>query len=493
MIDAQGRIALVNSQAEKLFGYPRQELLGQSLESLLSEQFRAGHPAHREAFQAAPEPRPMAAGRALFGRRKDGREVPIEIGLSPIHGADGLITLATIMDISERKRSAEALEKERRFLRQVIDVDPNFIFAKDRDGRFTLANQAVADAYGTTVDNLIGKTDADFNPNRAETEHFRRVDLAVIDTLQERFIAEERITDAGGNVRWLQSVKRPIVLENGSGTQILGASTDITRRKITELELQEQRDELAHVARVSTMGELAASLAHELNQPLTAILSNAQAALRFMSGNNPAVMEEVREILQDIVDDNNRAGEVIRRMRALVKKGELEFVPLDLASLIRDVVFLVHSDAILQNINISFELADNLPPVRGDKVQLQQVVLNLILNAFDAMKDCPAGERQVTLRLEATGTALNQAAVIDRGTGMSGDKLDKIFQPFFTTKGEGLGMGLSICRSIIEAHGGHLWAENNPDRGATFYFTVAVATPDGGAAPRQLGTASSDA
>jgi PAS domain S-box-containing protein len=478
MSDAQGRILLVNAEAEKLFGYTRQELLGQPVEHLLPERFRAGHPVHRETFQAAPEARPMAGGCELFGRRKDGREIPIEIGLSPIHSAEGSITLATIVDISERRRAAEALEKERKFLRQVIDVDPNFIFAKDRAGRFTLANQAVADAFGTTVDNLIGKTDADFNPNRDETEHFRRVDLEVIDTLQEHFIAEERITDAGGNVRWLQSVKRPIVLENGSGTQVLGASTDITRRKKTELELQEQRDELAHVARVSTMGELAASLAHELNQPLTAILSNAQAALRFISGNNPAVMEEVREILQDIVDDNNRAGEVIRRMRALVKKGELEMAPLDLASLIRDVVFLVHSDAILQNIKISYELADDLPPVRGDKVQLQQVVLNLILNAFDAMKDCPAGERQVTLRLEASGTALIQAAVIDRGTGLSGDKLDKIFQPFYTTKGEGLGMGLSICRSIIEAHGGHLWAENNPDRGATFYFTLPLVASD---------------
>jgi two-component system sensor kinase FixL len=129
-------------------------------------------------------------------------------------------------------------------------------------------------------------------------------------------------------------------------------------------------------------------------------------------------------------------------------------------------------------------LGDNLPPVRGDKVQLQQVVLNLMLNAFDAMKDCPAGERRVVLRLELSGKALIQAAVIDRGTGLSGDKLDKIFQPFFTTKGEGLGMGLSICRSIIESHGGNLWAENNPDRGASFFFTLPLAKSDEGRASR---------
>jgi PAS domain S-box-containing protein len=382
--------------------------------------------------------------------------------------------IGSTIDITERKRGAEALEKERAFLRQVIDIDPNFIFAKDRDGRFTLANQAVADAYGTTVENLIGRTDADFNPNREEVELFRRMDLEVMDTLQERFIPEEHVTDARGNRRWVQTVKRPIIESDGSARQVLGASTDITRRKETEIQLLEQRAELAHVARISTMGELAASLAHELNQPLTAILSNAQAALRFLSS-KPADLEEVREILQDIVKDNSRAGEVIRRMRALVKKEEqLDFATLDLANLIRDVVALLHSDAILQNVRIAGQLNDDLLLVRGDRVQLQQVLLNILLNAFDAMKERPAREREVKLRAERQYMGMILVAVSDRGIGLGGDKLDKIFEPFYTTKGEGLGMGLSICRSIIEAHGGRLWAENNPDRGATFYFTVPV-------------------
>ena len=325
--------------------------------------------------------------------------------------------IGTAIDITESKRAEKTLEKEREFLRQVIDIDPNFIFAKDREGRFTLVNQAVADAYGTTVEDLIGKTDADFNPNREEVEFFHRMDLEVIDTLKERFIPEEHLTDAQGNVRWLQTVKRPIIDKDGSANQILGASTDITERKQAESELQHNRQELAHVTRISTMGELAASLAHELNQPLTAILSNAQAAQRFMAA-NPADLEEVREILKDIVQDDSRASEVIQRMRALVKKEEVAFVPLDLGEIIRDVARLVHSDAALLNVDIALELYPNLPTVQGDRVQLQQVVLNLLLNAFDAMKDCPVNERRVVLQAEQDGARMTKVAVRDRGPGL---------------------------------------------------------------------------
>jgi PAS domain S-box-containing protein len=383
--------------------------------------------------------------------------------------------IGTALDISEGKRSEEMLNKERAFLRQVIDTDPNFIFAKDREGQFTLANKAVADAYGTTVENLIGKTDADFNSNHEEVEFFRQMDREVMDTLRERFIPEEHVTNAQGKVRWLQTVKRPILDKDGSANQVLGSSTDITQRKHAESELQRNRQELAHVTRISTMGELAASLAHELNQPLTAILSNAQAAQRFLAA-DPPDLAEVREILKDIVQDDNRAGDVIRRMRALIKKEELEFSSLELASTVREILLLVQSDAILRNVRVSFDIRPDLPLVRGDKVQLQQVLLNLLLNAFDAMKDCPAEEREVVVRMESNAASMVKVSVSDRGTGLTSDKFDKIFQPFYTTKRDGLGMGLPISRSIIEAHGGRLWAENNPDRGATFYFTLPIAS-----------------
>jgi signal transduction histidine kinase len=243
------------------------------------------------------------------------------------------------------------------------------------------------------------------------------------------------------------------------------------RHRRGETDLQRNREQLAHVTRVSTMGELAASLAHELNQPLTAILSNAQAAQRFLNA-KPADLKEVDEILKDIVTDNKRAGEVIRRMRALVKREELDLAPINIVSVINDVVQLVHSDGILRNIRVEIECQDGLPSVRGDRVQLQQVVLNLLINAFDAMKEAIATERNVKVRAKTNGAGTVEVSVRDHGTGLTSNELARIFQPFYTTKREGLGMGLPISRSIIEAHGGRLWAENNADRGATFHFTV---------------------
>ena len=243
------------------------------------------------------------------------------------------------------------------------------------------------------------------------------------------------------------------------------------RRRRGETDLRRNREQLAHVTRISTMGELAASLAHELNQPLTAILSNAQAAQRFLNA-KPADLKEVQEILEDIVSDNNRAGEVIRRMRALVKKEELEFAPIHIASVIGEVVQLLHSDEILHNIHVELDCQDGLPNVRGDRVQLQQVILNLLMNAFDAMKETPSQDREVMVRAHVNGDGVVEISVRDHGIGFPTDKLAKIFDPFYTTKRDGLGMGLAISRSIVEAHGGRLWAKNNTDRGSTFYFTI---------------------
>jgi signal transduction histidine kinase len=231
------------------------------------------------------------------------------------------------------------------------------------------------------------------------------------------------------------------------------------RRRVAENELRVRREEMAHASRVSSLGELSASLAHELNQPLTAILSNAQAARRLIANGTAQDTEEVRAILEDIIHDDRLAEEIIERMRALARKQRVEPESVDIAEALRELLPLVHADAVRRNVRIALDIAPALPKVRGNKVQLQQVALNLILNALDAVKDAPVADREVRIRAYRDGAAVN-VEVRDRGAGIPAAALGRIFQPFYTTKPQGLGIGLSISRTIMEAHGGRLWLKS---------------------------------
>ena len=246
-------------------------------------------------------------------------------------------------------------------------------------------------------------------------------------------------------------------------------------RKQGELEALRLRQDLTHIGRVSALGELTASLAHELSQPLTAILSNAQAAQRLVDA-DVVDLDKVREILSDIVADDKRAAAVINGLRALIKKGAPEFVPLDLNELVGAVAWLMRSDTIMRNISMSLELASDLPTARGDRVQLQQVVLNLVLNGLEALREPHAGARTLVIRTARDGATALRVTVQDSGPGIALKDSGHIFEPLYTTKTEGLGMGLAIVRTIVNAHGGAVGAENNPEGGASFHFTLPVAS-----------------
>ncbi len=258
---------------------------------------------------------------------------------------------------------------------------------------------------------------------------------------------------------------------------MLGVSQDVTQQKQAERQLEQQRSELAHISRAVVLGELSGSLAHELNQPLAAILSNAQAAQRFLA-KDPPDLGEVRDILSDIVTEDRRAGEVIRRLRALLKGGDPRREPLAVGDVIEEVLALARSDLIGRGVAVHRDFAGGLPPLPGDRVQLQQVLLNLILNGCDAMAETPPAGRTLTVATARDG-AMVRVSVSDRGCGLVGGDTERIFQPFFTTKSHGLGMGLAICRSIVAAHGGRIWAEPNPDRGAVFHVTLPVSREAG--------------
>jgi signal transduction histidine kinase/integral membrane sensor domain MASE1 len=268
--------------------------------------------------------------------------------------------------------------------------------------------------------------------------------------------------------RWFAMAVVP--LNRAEGGAVV-SHTDVTERKRAEMEAERNRQELAHFTRVSTMGELTASLAHELSQPLSGILTNAQAAQRFLDTDTPDV-GEVRAILSDIVDDDKRAGEVIQRLRDLLRKSELSRVLLDLNGLIRDVIRLLASDAVIRNVTFTLELSPESMPVVGDRVQLQQVVLNLLVNAMEAVAESSDGDRIIAVRTEKANPEHVQVSVRDSGPGLGEGGERRAFEPFYTTKPGGMGMGLSIARSIVLAHGGLIWATNGPARGATFHLSL---------------------
>lgn len=264
--------------------------------------------------------------------------------------------------------------------------------------------------------------------------------------------------------KWFEMSVEPLKTTEG-GAVISHAN--ITEKRSAELEAQEHRRELAHVSRATAMGELASSLAHELNQPLTAILVNAEAASELINS-EPANVEEMKEVLNDIVNDDIRAGEIIHRIRALMKKEEIHFASINLNDIVKDVVQLTRNEALIRKVNLETELVDDLPAIIGDSVQLQQVILNLVINALESSSQQEQGHRFVDIFTKFDNSEV-QLLVCDSGKGIQQEQLSQIFEPFFTTKKEGMGMGLSICRSIVKQHGGRIWAESEYGNGASFY------------------------
>src|SRR5438094_7602483 len=339
MVDSAGVITFANASATTVFGYSLSELIGRHIETLIPERFRDRHVGDRKGFLSEPSSRAMGAGRDLFGRRKDGSEFPVEVGLNPIRTAEGLFVLASVIDITARKQA--------------------------------------------------------------------------------------------------------------------------------ELENQLRNMELARVGRVAVMGELAASLAHEVNNPIGAIVANARAAQRSIAAGKIGT-EELTELLTDIVADGRRAGEVIQGIRNMVRKGKPRRALIQIGDTIRELLRIVHADAIGREIEVTAEVDSDTGQVSGDPVQILQVLLNLAINSFEAMTGVPSDARRLAIHAGCDGNGDILISMRDSGPGFPSGMVEQLFEPFFSTKAEGTGMGLAIARSIINAHGGTLSGENCDDGGACF-------------------------
>jgi C4-dicarboxylate-specific signal transduction histidine kinase len=289
-------------------------------------------------------------------------------------------------------------------------------------------------------------------------------------------MVEFRIRRKDGCIRWVEHAFQPVLGKDGSFLGIRASNRDVTQRRATESETQQLREELAHVARVTTAGQFAASLAHELNQPLTAIRCNAQTAQQLLADTPPDVAE-VRETLADIANDSERAGEVIRRLRALFNKTGHERTVLQINEIIEETLNLLRSEFVFRGTSTQLHLEPALPKILGNRIGLQQVVLNLIINALEAMVEVPPASRTLHVSTGQESPTMIRASFRDFGPGIPEPQLSRLFEPFFTTKPEGMGMGLAIAQSISEAHCGSLRAVNNPDRGATVHLLLPIHHP----------------
>ncbi len=470
---ATERFVRVNQKFCEITGYSEEELRELTFRDI--------------TYPGDPPNDPVAYAKVLAGeakdwtiekryRRKDGSARWVIARGSVIHDEGGRprLTVTGIADITDRKRAEQELWENQQLISAifsslfghvaVIDRGGTIVAANDAWVKFALENGGDLERVGVGANYLDVCRRAAADGSTGAIEALQGIEAVLSGSLPEHIMEYPCPAPLGD--RWFERVVHPLKRPEG-GAVITHVST--TGRRETELEVVQLRQEISHVTRVTTMGEMTASLAHELNQPLTAIRSNAQAALQMIAQGKDAP-GELKDILTDIVNDDRRASEMIRRLRSLMKKGDFGLQPLDLNTLIREVVPLARPDAILRDISLDLDLAPVLPPVQGDGIHLQQVLLNLVMNAMEALKD--QSRREIRI---ATGT-LDQGevwvAVTDTGPGIRPENRQRLFEPFFTTKSEGMGMGLVICQSIARAHGGRIVAENGFDGGASFTLVL---------------------
>jgi PAS domain S-box-containing protein len=471
--DLENVITYWNRGGEELFGWKKEEAVGKVTHQLLQTIFPA--PLERITEEL------FRSGRwegELVRTRRDGTQVTVASRWSVQRGDEGqpIGTLETNNDITERKRAEDALHRiQETYLAEAQqlshtgsfgwNVSSGEIFWSEEGFRiFGFDSKA-----GPSIELALSRVHPD------DLALVRRViDRAAND--RQDFDFEHRLRLPDGAIKHVRVVARAMRSELGN-VDFVGAVMDVTSIRMAEAELQNARTELAHIMRVTSLGELTASIAHEVNQPLGAVVANAEACLGWLDRESPD-LDEARAAIERIVRDGHRAGEVIRRVRALIKKADTQMVPLDVNEMVGEAMNIVEHELRRYRVSRRMELSSCLPAVLGDRIQLQQVLLNLMINSIEAMQPITNRQRQLVIRSEQDETQQVRVTVMDCGVGLSTESAHRIFDAFVTTKSSGMGMGLSICRSIIQAHGGRIWASPNEPHGAAFHFTLPPLRPE---------------
>ena len=470
-IDDQSAIRYVNPAAGQMFGYEPAEMLGKNLTVLMPERFRQLHLTSFRRYLATGQRHIRWRAVELVGLHKSGREFPIEISFGEDVRGDKHFFTGIVRDLTDRKRSEEALRVSEQRLQAIVDNTTALVFIKDLELRYVLVNREYERLFGIGRDQIRGKTDFDVHPHDV-AETLRANDRQVIETgapMQFEEVVPWKASD-----RYYVVVKFLLRDQANEPYAICGIATDITELKQAQEDLRSREAELTHVTRIMTMGEITSSIAHEINQPLGAIVNYGNACLRLITS-GPADLTDIATALSEIVNDANRASAIIAQIRAHSKKALPEMVVLEVKDLVTEILPLVRHELNARRIVLKAVLSDNLDPVMGDRIQLQQVLLNLVINGMEAMHQVPEDCRHLSIEAQphvSEGKVFILIAVTDSGVGLPAEDQPKLFEAFYTTKAEGMGMGLAISRSIVEAHGGRLWATPNADVGATFQFVL---------------------
>jgi PAS domain S-box-containing protein len=399
----------------------------------------------------------------------------IHVVAHPVFNPSGDLVeyVGTVMDVTERKRAEEKLRQSEAYLAEAQKLTHTGSWAWDvAEGRALHLSEEWYRIYGFDPEEGMltwKKREERIHPDDRAAQR-QAIERAISE--KSDYEVEYRLLLPGGAVRHLHSVGHPVLDASGNLVQFVGSSTDVTERRQAEEALRQAQADLARISRITTMGELTASLAHEVNQPIAAAVTDANTCLRWLNRDHPD-LEEAREAASRVVKDATRAAEIISRTRLLFKKVNPQWESVDLNEIIREMVALMSGEAARYSVSVRTELAAGLPQVMGDRVQLQQVLMNLIINSIEAMKDVD-GTRELTIQSQRGDDGQVLISVSDTGVGLPPQQADQIFNAFFTTKGHGTGMGLRISRTIVESHGGRLWASDNSPQGASFDFTLPI-------------------